>query len=151
MAKSKPLYGRGTGKVHPVDVHAGARVRQLRSLGGMTQTQLADTMGLSFQQVQKYEWGTNRISASRLYGLSQVFDVTVEYFFEDMPPDITDSSQATKGRGEAKTLRSDEPDPMTTQETMKLVRAYYNIDDANVRKRLREMINSLGAGAGKDS
>ncbi len=117
----------------------------------MTLTKLGEALGMSFQQVQKYERGTNRISASRLYGLSQVFDVTVGYFFEDMPPEITASSQATKGRGEAKTLPSYEPDPMTTQETMKLVRAYYSIDDANVRTRLREMINTLGAGAGKNS
>ncbi len=150
MAKSKPLYGRGTGKVHPVDVHVGARVRQLRRLGGMTQTKLGDALGMSFQQVQKYERGTNRISASRLYELSQLFDVTVGYFFEDMPPDVAGISLA-KGRGKAKTLRSDEPDTMTKLETMRLVRAYYSIDDANVRTRLREMIAVLGANAGKDS
>ncbi len=145
MAKSKPRSGQKTRKPSPVDVHVGIRVRQRRVLLGMTQTDLADTMGLTFQQVQKYERGMNRISASRLYGLSQVFDVTVEYFFEDMPPEITASSQATKGRGKAKSLRSDEPDPMTKQETMRLVRSYYSIDDANVRKRLREMIAVLGA------
>ncbi len=150
MAKSKPRSGQRTRKPSPVDVHVGARVRQRRVLLGMTQTDLADTMGLTFQQVQKYEWGTNRISASRLYGLSQVFDVTMGYFFEDMPPDVAGISPA-KGRGKAKALRSDEPDPMATRETMELVRGYYKIKDANIRKRLREMINNLGAGAGKDS
>ncbi len=117
----------------------------------MTQTKLGDALGLTFQQVQKYEKGTNRISASRLYGLSQVFDVTVEYFFENMSPEITASSQATKGRGKAKTLPSYEPDPMVTGETLELVRSYYGIDDASIRKRLREMTKILGAGAGKDS
>jgi transcriptional regulator with XRE-family HTH domain len=126
-------------------------VRQRRVLLGMTQTDVADTLGLSFQQVQKYENGTNRIGASRLFKLSQVFDVTVEYFFEDMPPEITASSQATKGRGKAKTLPSYEPDPMVTGETLELVRSYYGIDDASIRKRLREMTKILGAGAGKDS
>jgi transcriptional regulator with XRE-family HTH domain len=150
MADSKPLYGRGTGKVHPVDVHVGARVRQLRTLGGMNQTKLGEALGMSFQQVQKYERGTNRISASRLYRLSQVFDVTVEYFFEDMPPDIAGISP-TKGSGKAKKLPSYEPDPMTTQEAMRLVRAYYSIDDANVRKQVYETTKALGAGAGKDS
>ena len=88
MAKSKPRYGHGTGKPHPVDVHVGARVRLRRTLLGMTQTDLADALGLTFQQVQKYERGTNRISASRLYDMCRVLDVTVEFFFEDMPPDV---------------------------------------------------------------
>ena len=144
MAKSKPRSGRGTGRPHTVDVHVGIRVRQRRVLLGMTQTDLADTMGLTFQQVQKYENGMNRISASRLYGLSQVFDVTVEYFFEDMPPDVAGISPA-KGRGKVKKLPSYEPDPMTTQETMKFVRSYYSIDDANVRKQVYELITGVGA------
>ncbi len=146
MAKSKPRSGQRARRVKPVDLHVGIRVRQRRVLLGMTQTDLADTMGLTFQQVQKYERGTNRISASRLYGLSQVFDVPVEYFFEDMPPDVAGISP-----GKAKKLPSYEPDPMTTQETMKLVRAYYKIKDTGIRKRLRDTINILGAGAGKDS
>ncbi len=150
MAKSKPRYGRGTGKPHTVDVHVGIRVRQRRVLLGMTQTDLANTMGLTFQQVQKYEKGTNRLSASRLYGLSHVFGVTVEYFFEDMPPDVAGISPA-KGRGKAEKLPSHEPDRMTTQETLKFVRSYYSIDDANVRKQVYEMAKTLSAGAGKDS
>ncbi len=150
MAKSKPLYGRGTGKVHPVDVHVGARVRQLRTLGGMNQTKLGEALGMSYQQVQKYERAMNRISASRLYGLSQMFGVTVEFFFEDMPPDVAGISPAN-GRGMANKTPSYEPDPMTTQETMRLVRAYYSIEDAGIRTRLREMIAVLGANAGKDS
>ncbi len=142
MAKSKPLYGRGTGKPHPVDVHVGARVWMRRTLLGMTQTDLGDALGLTFQQVQKYERGTNRISASRLYGLSQVFDVTVEYFFEDMPPDIAANSPA-KGRGKAKKPPGYELDPIAKRETLELVRAYYNIEDANVRQQLREMATAM--------
>ncbi len=90
----------------------------------------------------------NRISASRLYGLSQVFDVSIEYFFEDMPPEVAGISPA-KGRGEAKTLPSYEPDPMSTRETLKLVRAYYKIEDANVRNRLRELFTAIGAAASR--
>ena len=127
-----------------MDIHVGIGVGQRRVLLGMTQTDLADTMGLTFQQVQKYENGMNRISASRLYGLSQVFDVTVEYFFEDMLPDVAGISPG-KGRGKAKKLPSYEPDPMTTQETMKFVRSYYSIDDANVRKQVYELITGVGA------
>ena len=145
MAKSKPLYGRGTGNLHPVDVHVGARLRQRRTLLGMTQTNLGDALGMSFQQVQKYERGKNRISANRLYGLSQLFDVPVEYFFEDMSPEVTASSQATKGPGKAKKLPSYEPDPMATRETLELVRAYYKIEDADIRKQVYELTKALGA------
>ncbi len=151
MAKSKPRYGHGTGNSHPVDIHVGARVRVRRKLLGMTQTKLGDALGLTFQQVQKYELGTNRISASRLHDLSRVFDLPINYFFEDMPPEVATSSLAIKGRGKAKKLPSYKLDPMTTQETMSLVRAYYKIKDAGVRKRIYEMTKALGADAAKDS
>ncbi len=144
MAKSKPRYGHGTGTPHPVDVHVGARVRLRRKLLGMSQTKLADALGLTFQQVQKYEWGANRIGSSRLYDLSRVFDVPIEHFFEDMPADIAASSPA-KGRGKAKKPPGYELDPIAKRETLELVRAYYNIEDANVRQRLREMAKALGA------
>ncbi len=145
MAKSNLRYGRGTGEPHPIDIHVGARVRQRRVLQGMTQTVLADALGLTFQQVQKYELGTNRIAASRLLDLSRVFDVPINYFFEDMPPEVAASSLDAKGRGKAKKLPSYSLDPMTTQETMSLVRAYYKIKDAGVRKRIYEMTKTLGA------
>ncbi len=146
MAKSKPGYGRGKG-ISPIDAYVGARVRLRRTLLGMTQTTLGDALGLTFQQVQKYERGTNRVSASRLYGLSQVLDVSIEHFFEDMPADIAASSPA-KGRGKAKEPPGYELDPMVKRETLELVRAYYNIEDANVRQRLREMAKALGAAGG---
>ena len=150
MAKSKPGYGRGKGKPSPVDVHVGARVRMRRKLLGMSQTTLGDALGLTFQQVQKYENGTNRISASRLFKLSQVLDVSTEYFFEDMPPELA-ASQPTKGRGRGQELPSYEPDLMHKRETLELVRAYYNIEDANVRKRLYHLTKAMGADAGMDS
>ena len=115
-----------------------------------TQTNLGDAIGVSFQQMQKYERGVNRISASRLFALSRVFDVSVQYFFDDMPTAVAASSP-TLGRGKAKKLPSYEPDPMATRETLELVRAYYKIKDAEIRKRLRELIKALGAAASKDS
>ena len=151
MAKSKPLYGRGTGKLHPIDVHVGARVRLRRTLLGMTQGTLGDALGLTFQQVQKYENGKNRISASRLYDLSRVFDVPVEYFFEDMPADVAASSPAAKGRGKAKEPPDYELDPMVNRETLELVRAYYKIPEPRVRKRVYELTKAMGADAGVDS
>ena len=144
MAKSKPRSGRGKG-IGPIDVHVGARVRQRRTLLGMNQTILGKALGVSFQQVQKYEKGTNRVSASRLYDLARVFDVSIEYFFEDMPPEIAAIPPATKGRGKAKKLPSIEPDLMVKRETLEFVRAYYKIEDANVRQRVRELTKAMGA------
>ncbi len=146
MSKSKSRRGRGRG-IGPIDVHVGARLRQRRTLLGMTQTNLGDAIGVSFQQMQKYERGTNRISASRLFNLSRVLDVPVEYFFEEMPPEVAASSPATKRRGRARKPPSYEPDPMATRETMELVRAYYKIGDPQIRKRLYELTKALGAAA----
>ncbi len=143
-------YGHGTGIPNPVDVHVGARLRQRRTLLGMNQTKLGSSIGLTFQQVQKYEKGTNRVSASRLYALSGTLDVPIEYFFSDMPTAVAASSP-TLGRGRAKKLPSCQPDPVATRETLELVRAYYKIEDTNVRDRLRELFTAIGAAASKDS
>ncbi len=144
MAKSTRRFGRGTGKPHPVDVHAGERVWQRRKLLGMTQTDLGDALGLTFQQVQKYERGANRIGAGRLYDLARVLDVPVIFFFEDMPTAVAAISPATKRRGKAKKLPSYAPDPMAKRETLGLVRAYYKIEDADVRKQVSQLIKVLG-------
>ncbi len=143
MAKSKPRYGRGTG-ISPIDGHVGTRVRQRRVLLGMNQTKLGEALGLTFQQVQKYENGTNRISASRLFDLSRVLDVSIEYFFGDIPSEVAASSPAS-GRDRSEEPVSYEPNPMAKRETLELVRAYYKIEDANLRKRLRELTKTLGA------
>src|ERR671924_1655073 len=81
--------GRGrspSGKPNPIDVHVGSRIRLRRTLLGMSQQKLGEAIGLTFQQVQKYERGANRVGSSRLYDLSRVLDVPVSYFFEDMAP-----------------------------------------------------------------
>ncbi len=151
MAKAKLGYGHGTGIPNPVDVHVGARLRQRRTLLGMTQPNLGDAIGVSYQQMQKYECGTNRISASRLFDLSRVLDVPVEYFFDDMPTAVAASSPATKRGGKAKKPPSYEPDLIHKRETLELVRAYYKIIDPEIRKRLFEMTKTLGAATSKDS
>ncbi len=145
MAKVKFAYGRGTGIPSPVDVHAGARLRVRRTLLGMTQTSLGDAIGLTFQQVQKYERGMDRMTASRLYDLARVLDVPVQHFFDDMPAAVAASAPANKKRGGAKKPPSYEPDPMATRETMQLVRAYNKIRDPEIRKHLYEMTKTLGA------
>ncbi len=143
MAKVKLRHGRGKG-IGPVDVHAGARLRQRRTLLGMTQTNMGDVLGLSFQQVQKYENGTNRISASRLFDLSRVLDVPVESFFEEMSAEVAARSPA-QGGGRAKEPPGYERDPLAKRETLELVRAYYKITDPQIRRHLFEMTKVLGA------
>ncbi len=149
MAKSKSRRGRGSG-MGPIDVHVGARLRQRRTLLGMTQTNLGDALGVSCQQMQKYERGMNRISASRLFDLSRILDVPIQFFFDDMPVAVAASSPA-QGGGRTKKPPRYEPDPMATRETLELVRAYYKITDPEIRKQLREMTKALGAAASKDS
>ena len=148
MAKSKLGYGHGTGIPSPVDVHVGARLRRRRTLLGMNQTKLGDAIGVTFQQVQKYESGANRISASRLFDLSRMFEVPVEYFFDDMPTAVA-ASTPTQGGGKAKGPPSYEPNPMARRETLQLVRAYYKIRDPQVRRRLYELTRAIGAGASR--
>ncbi len=121
-----------------------------RTLLGMSQTTLSEAIGLTFQQMQKYEKGTNRISASRLYDLARLLDVPIEHFFDDMPTAVVASSPA-QGGGKAKKPPSYEPDPMATRETLGLVRAYYKITDPEIRKHLFAMTKTLGAAASKDS
>ncbi len=133
------------GKPHPVDVHVGARVKQRRKLLGLTQTNLGDAIGLTFQQVQKYERGVNRIGASRLPALARVLDVPVNFFFEDMPPEVAASLSAPKRRGKAKKLPRHAPDPMAKRETLEFVRAYYEIEDADVRKGVYQLTKAMGA------
>ena len=145
MAKSKRRFGHGPRSPGPVDVHVGARLRQRRKLLGMTQTDLGDALGLTFQQVQKYERGANRISASRLCDLSRVLDVPIDYFFEGVPTAGAATPPATKGRGKAKKMTEYELDPMVKRETLEFVRAYYNIEDADVRKGVYHLTKALGA------
>ncbi len=148
MGKTKLAHGRGTGIPSPVDVHVGARLRVRRTLLGMSQTTLGDAIGLTFQQVQKYENGRNRISASRLFDLSRLIDVPIQYFFDDMPTAVAAGSPA-QGGGKAKKPPSHEPDPMAKRETLELVRAYYKISDPKIRKRLCELVKAIGAGTSR--
>ncbi len=147
MAKAKS--GSKSGGISPIDAHVGARVRLRRTLLGMTQTHLGDALGLTFQQMQKYERGANRISASRLFDLSRVLDVPIQYFFDDMLA-ATAASSPAQGGGKAKKLPSYEPDPMAKRETLELVRAYYKITDPEIRKHIFAMTKTLGAAASKD-
>jgi transcriptional regulator with XRE-family HTH domain len=129
---------------NPVDIHVGSRVRLRRTLLGLSQEKLGEAVGLTFQQIQKYERGANRIGASRLFEFSRILDVPVSFFFDDM------AERAKVGEGQESVGLADqpqaplEPDPLTRRETLELVRAYYRIGDPQVRKRLFELAKSLG-------
>ncbi len=118
---------------HPVDVHVGQRVRQRRWMVGMTQQQLAERVGIKFQQIQKYETGTNRISSSRLWDIAAVLEVPVSFFFDGLEGQAMDSSEA---RG----------DILTDKEALELVRAYYTIPEAQ-RRRLFDLARVLSDAA----
>jgi transcriptional regulator with XRE-family HTH domain len=146
MARGRKSSGRmaSLGHPNPIDIHVGGRVRQRRTLLGFSQEKLADAIGLTFQQVQKYERGANRIGSSRLFDLARVLDVPVAYFFEDMSATVA-SRTPSRMRGLAESKPEPfELDPMAKRETLELVRAYYRIADPQVRKRVFELAKSLG-------
>ena len=116
---------------HPVDVHVGKKIRQRRWLTGMTQQQLAEQVGIKFQQIQKYETGANRVSASRLWDISDALDVPVSFFFEGLE---SDSVGASSGSVPA--------DIMADKEALDLIRSYYAIPE-NQRRRLFELARVL--------
>jgi transcriptional regulator with XRE-family HTH domain len=133
-------------RASPIDAHVGARVRLRRTLLGMSQEKLGDALGLTFQQVQKYERGVNRIGASRLFDLARLLDVPIGFFFDDLPPEMggnnaVRSRPAYFGLSEAQDGLDDEQ--MSKRETLELVRAYYRITDPAVRKRVFDLIKSL--------
>jgi transcriptional regulator with XRE-family HTH domain len=128
----------------PIDVHVGSRVRLRRTLLGMSQEKLGEALGLTFQQVQKYERGVNRIGASRLFDLARVLDVPIGFFFDDMPPETGGSpSGRSRGGGFAEMQEGFEDGALHRRETLELVRAYYRITDPAVRKRVFDLIKSL--------
>ncbi|WP_421788256.1 helix-turn-helix domain-containing protein [Hyphobacterium sp.] len=115
-----------------IDFHIGKRLRRRRRLLGLTQQQLAESVGIRFQQIQKYECGANRVSASRLFELAQSLDVPAQYFYDGLA--VNDESDE-----DTDTMS---PDILSQKETMDLVRAYYKLGE-RPRKRLLELAKSL--------
>lgn len=123
---------------HPVDVHVGKRIRHRRWMVGRTQQQLAATVGIKFQQIQKYETGMNRVSASRLWDIGTALDVPVAYFFEGIG---SEEEAATSVSGEALP-----GDLLADREAMELIRSYYAIPE-NQRRRLFDLARVLSDAA----
>lgn len=117
---------------HPVDVHVGKRIRHRRWMIGVTQQQLADSVGIKFQQIQKYETGMNRVSASRLWDIARTLDVSISFFFEGLSGDAN---------GEPA-----QEDMLANKEATELLRAYYAIPEAQ-RRRLFDLARVLSQAA----
>jgi transcriptional regulator with XRE-family HTH domain len=121
---------------HPVDVHVGKRIRHRRWMNGTTQQQLAENVGIKFQQIQKYETGMNRVSASRLWDIANVLDVPVSFFFEGLDQEAP--SDAPNGNMPG--------DILTDKEALELLRSYYAIPE-NQRRRLFDLARVLSEAA----
>lgn len=121
---------------HPVDIHVGKRIRHRRWMNGTTQQQLAEAVGIKFQQIQKYETGMNRVSASRLWGISKVLNVDVSFFFESINDDAPKVASTSDMPG----------DILTDKEALELLRSYYAIPE-NQRRRLFDLARVLSEAA----
>ncbi len=124
---------------NPIDVHVGGRVRMRRMLVGMSQEKLGDSLGLTFQQVQKYEKGANRIGASRLYQIARVLGVPIEFFYDG----VADDGQGVDGFAETEAGHF-EIDMLSTSEGIQLNSAFFSIRDPKIRKKVLELVKALG-------
>ena len=124
---------------HPIDKHVGSRVRMRRMLIGMSQEKLGESLGITFQQVQKYEKGTNRIGASRLHRIGTILGVPIEFFYEGAPHG---SGPATGFSESASSTYVS--DFLSTSEGVQLVKAFLAIKDPKIRRKLVELIAALG-------
>ncbi len=128
-------------KPNPVDIHVGSRVRFRRTLLGMSQEKLGAAVELTFQQIQKYERGTNRIGSSRLFQFAQVLDVPVSFFFDDMPGEFAQVQPDSALNYSENFLQPQ----FASRETLELVRAYYKIQNPVVRKRVLELTKAVAS------
>jgi len=139
--KSSPRGRLPSGNPNPVDVHLGKRIRLRRMMLGLSQEELGNTVGLTFQQIQKYEYGINRVSTSRLWDIARVLNCSPSYFFEEMPGEaaalspchVTSESPDFEGQEDVSAKR----------ESLTLVRAFYSINSGKVRRHIIELANSL--------
>ena len=130
-------------KPNPVDIHVGSRVRLRRTMLGMSQEKLGESLGITFQQIQKYEKGTNRVGASRLQNISNILTVPVSFFFEDAPGD-----QPSNATGMAEASSSNYVvDFLSSSEGLQLNRAFVKIGDAKVRRKIVDLVKALAAEA----
>ena len=130
---------------NPVDKYVGSRVRMRRSMLGMSQEKLGEALGLTFQQVQKYEKGTNRVGASRIQQISEILQVPVLFLFEGGPSGSASAEGLTEGRSPAYVS-----DFLATSEGLALTRAFTRIPDAKLRRSIVELVEQIAAREGPD-
>lgn len=128
---------------HPVDIYVGKRLRMRRVMLGMSQESVGKAIGVTFQQIQKYERGANRMGSSRLYDFSQILNVPVSFFFEGYEQETGDSTPLTQ-MGFAEEEVPFEHEKLTSRETLEVMRAYYSIRESKVRKKMLDLMRSLG-------
>ena len=138
-----------SGQPNPIDVHVGNRIRLRRTLLGLSQEKLANLLGLTFQQVQKYERGMNRVGASRLWDIGKVLEVPISFFYEDMGREVANQSPRMFSIPDGKPMCFAEDstefdsDPMHRQETIELVKAYYKIANRKAAKHMFDLIVTM--------
>ncbi|MFS2325689.1 MULTISPECIES: helix-turn-helix domain-containing protein [Brucella] len=127
-------------KPNPIDVHVGSRIRLRRNMLGLSQEKLGESLGITFQQIQKYEKGTNRVGASRLQAISAILTVPVSFFFEDAP-----GSSATQAGFAEDNEATYVVDFLNSNEGVQLTRAFTKISDPKVRRKIIDLVKSLAA------
>ena len=138
---------RGSRRANPMDVHVGSRVRLRRMLLGMSQEKLGEHLGLTFQQVQKYEKGVNRIGASRLFDLAKVLGVPVQFFYDEAP-------YGAQSAGAVLTGFAEQPDEtyivefLGTREGLELNKAFARVTDPKVRRSIVDLVRALAGEEG---
>ena len=147
-----PVNGEGTmstkenkKKPNPTDIHVGSRIRLRRNMLGMSQEKLGETLGITFQQVQKYEKGTNRVGASRLQAICEVLGVPVSFMFEDAPGSSTTPAGGLAEAGS----NAFAIEFCTSAEGLQLNRAFVRIPDPKVRRKVIELVKALAVDAGE--
>lgn len=134
-------------KPNPIDIHVGSRIRLRRTMLGMSQEKLGEALGITFQQIQKYEKGTNRVGASRLQNISSILNVPVSFFFEDAPG--SDSGAPQPGMAEAASTNY-VVDFLSSSEGLHLNRAFVKIQDQKVRRKVIDLVKALAADSDVD-
>jgi transcriptional regulator with XRE-family HTH domain len=130
-----------TRKSEPVDAHVGARIRLKRIMIGMTQNKLGESLGITFQQIQKYEKGVNRVGAGRLQAIADLFNVPITFFFENMPGQPGNTKEFDDEIEIANLLGF-----LNSPEGIQLARAFANIGDVTIRRKILDLVSALGSG-----
>ncbi len=128
-------------KPNPIDIHVGSRIRLRRTMLGMSQEKLGESLGITFPQIQKYEKGTNRVGASRLQNISAILNVPVSFFFEDAPGEQSASASSSAEASSSNYV----VDFLSSSEGLQLNRAFVKINDPKVRRRIVDLVKALAA------